>query len=178
VNDKRLRRDLEQRLRALDVTIPSPFSAEAFCGNVAEARGRAIHLIPWDTTAAVVPCGLWISTVNADYIVYEQAAAGILRQHIVLHELAHLLLGHQGAAQLAGAAGQFEFLEPDMVDRVLGRTSAYDAREEREAEVLASMVGEQPARYGSAAPGRLGAGDAAVLDRFSAALAADRSWRD
>lgn len=178
MKDKKLRRNLEQRLRALHVTIPSPFSAEAFCTNVAEARGRAIHLIPWDTTTAVVPCGLWISTVNADYIVYEQAAAGILRQHIVLHELAHLLLGHQGAAQLDSAAGKFQFLDPAMVDRVLGRTSAYDADEEREAEVLASMVGEQPTRYGSVQPGRLGDADAAVLDRFSAALAADRSWRD
>jgi len=175
VQDNRLRRQLEQRLRALNVTIPVPLSAEAFCRSVAEARGRPIKLVPWDTTGAVVPCGLWISTENADYIVYEQAAPGILRQHIVLHELAHLLLGHEGAAQL-NVASQFQFLDSAMVERVLGRASAYDACEEREAEVLASMIGEQPARYGPVVPDQLGAA-AAVLDRFSAALAADRSWR-
>lgn len=175
--DRGLRRRMEQRVRELNVRIPAPFSAEEFCRNLAEARGRPIHLIPWDTTAAVVPCGLWISTGQADYIIYEQAAAAVLRQHIILHELGHLLLGHTGVANLEDVVGAFDILDHAVVERVLGRTSHYDAREEREAEVLASVIGEQR-RSTPALPRQLGAADAAVLDRFSAALAGDRGWRD
>ncbi|MCU7729911.1 hypothetical protein ODJ79_39870 [Actinoplanes sp. KI2] len=175
--DHRIRKRMQRLLRELDVRIPAPFTAEEFCRNLASAREREIHLVPWDTTRASVPCGLWISTEQADYVIYEQAAAAILREHIILHELGHLLLGHAGAVDLQGVLGTFDILDTSVVERVLGRTSSYDAREEREAEILASVIGEHPARYASEAQGQLSADAAAVVDRFGAALAADRRWR-
>ncbi|HWH01081.1 MAG TPA: hypothetical protein VNV66_17610, partial [Pilimelia sp.] len=159
-SDGRLRRRMQRRARELGVRIPAPFSAERFCRDLGAARGRPIHLIPWDTTTATVPCGLWISTDRADYIVYERAAAAILREHIILHELGHLLLGHTGAPNLPDVTASFELLDAAVVERVLGRTGAYDAREEREAEVFASVVGEQPTRHAPDRPRPLAETDA------------------
>jgi hypothetical protein len=240
--DGRHRRRLARRLRSLRVPIPAPFTVERLCANLARSRGRPIHLLPWDTTGAAVPCGLWVSTERADYVVYERAAAPILRQHIVLHELAHLMLGHSGAPDLGGldvgglgigtrgpgppgtrgpgapgghgpgppgtrgpgapgghgpgppgtrgpdvhgghgpggADAGFQTLDPMLVRRVLGRTNAYAAAEERDAEILASLIGEQaPTHRATGAPAPLTASDAAVLDRFSSALVADRDWDD
>lgn len=175
--DTRLRRRMERHLRGLDVRIPVPFSAQVFCAGLAEARGRAIHLVPWDTTGATVPCGLWISTSTADYIIYERAAPPFLRQHIILHEISHLLLGHAGGLDLQDAADLFEVVNPRTVRQVLARSSAYDAGEERDAEVLATVIGEQPGRPGLGAPAHLNDADAAVIDRFGAALGGDRTWR-
>jgi hypothetical protein len=175
--DGRLRRRMEQHLRQLNVRIPAPFSAEMFSANLAQARGREIHLVPWDTTGATVPCGLWISTSTADYIIFEQAVAPILRDHIILHELCHLLLGHAGGLSLENAGGLFDIINPETVKQVLGRDSAYDAREERDAEVFASVIGDTPPRHGTNPVLALDDADAAVLDRFGAALAGDRTWR-
>lgn len=170
-----LRRRLERQLRGLDVSIPAPFNVEGLCANLARSRGRPIHLLPWDTTAATVPCGLWVSTNRADYIVYAEAATGILRSHIILHEVAHLLLGHAGAVDLSDAAALFEVLDPSVVRRVLARTNTYDAIEEREAEVLASIIGEQTSGLLPDVPRTLPPSDAAVIDRLNTALAADGS---
>jgi hypothetical protein len=169
----RLRRRLERQLHVLNVPLPRPFTADEFCARLARTRGRPIHLLPWDTTGAMVPCGLWVSTDRADYIIYEQATTEILRQHIILHEVAHLVLGHAGALDLGVATDVFDVLDPSMVRRVLGRTSAYDADEEREAEVLASLIGEQAAEFSSGLPRQMPASDAAVIHRLGSALAAD-----
>jgi hypothetical protein len=170
-----LRRRLERQLRALDVSIPTPFSVEALCVNLARSRGRPIHLLPWDTTGATAPCGLWVSTNSADYIIYAEAATRILRRHIILHEVAHLLLGHAGAIDLNDAAALFEVLDPSVVRRVLARTSTYDAIEEREAEVLASIIGEQASGLLPDLPRKLPPSEAAIIHRLNSALAADVS---
>jgi hypothetical protein len=39
---------------------------------------------------------LWLATADADYIIADESAPAILREHTILHELAHLLLQHTG----------------------------------------------------------------------------------
>ena len=40
------------------------------------------------------PCGLWISVPTAEYVFYDPDTSRLHAEHIVLHELAHMLSGH------------------------------------------------------------------------------------
>lgn len=139
--DRRLRRDCAARVRALD--IPVPFELEGFCRRFGAARGRPVRLLP-ATLPPGSPCGLWVSTAHADYVFYEQHTSRLHREHIVLHEIGHLLCEHQAAPVL----GQEEMrlvlpsLDPAMVQRFMARTH-YSAVEERQAELIASLILEQ-----------------------------------
>lgn len=170
-------RRYEQRLRELDITIPVPFDAWAFCEHIAERRGRPIHILSLNTSAASAPCGLWLATEKADYIAVDATAPPVLRSHILQHELAHMLCDHTGRLELDTSEPTFDFLDPEMVKRVLGRTSRYPDEQEREAEGLASVFSWFAAQR-SPVPRPRGAEDhrTAALDRVSATLAADRSW--
>ncbi len=82
--------DLAERL-----VIPQPFSLEEFCAGIARQRGRPLHLLPLDGPIDPnLPCGIWLGLDAADIVFYEASAADILKVHIVLHEVAHMLLGH------------------------------------------------------------------------------------
>src|SRR5438552_2128284 len=88
-------RTIRERCEALarTVPVPSPFSVRTLLREVGAARGRPIHLLPFPLPAGA-PCGVCIATDTADYIVVTDAATGAQRDHIALHELAHLLLAH------------------------------------------------------------------------------------
>ncbi|GAA4964455.1 hypothetical protein [Kineococcus glutinatus] len=119
--------------------LPDTFSTSAFATAVASLRGRAVHVLP--QYASDGPCGVWISTTTADYVFVDESTAGVHRQHILAHELAHVVFDHGGPGVLADDL--ITRLLPDLdrstVDRVLQRGS-YSTREEQEAEVFASMV--------------------------------------
>lgn len=87
------------------------------------------------------PRGLWISAAERDYLIYERNTSPLHQEHIILHELSHLLCGHTGTATLTEEHARLLFpaLDPGMVGRVLGRTG-YSTEEEQEAELLASMI--------------------------------------
>lgn len=97
----------QARLRDLRLPEPPPGGVEAWCHLIGEERGRPIRIRyrPAAELAAVVglvadtglgPCGLWLATADADYIVADESAPAMLREHTILHELAHLLLRHTG----------------------------------------------------------------------------------
>jgi hypothetical protein len=174
-------RRYEQRLRELNITIPTPFDARTFCDHIAERRGRSITIMMLDTSEAAVPCGLWLSTVTADYIVIDAAAPPVLRDHILTHELAHMLCDHEGLLQLDASALSLDIIDPAVVERVLGRDSGYTTRyasaEEQEAEGLASVIaGFASRRSPVPRPRNADSSTASILDRFSSAFAADRKW--
>ncbi|WP_211347040.1 hypothetical protein [Saccharothrix australiensis] len=117
----------------------TPFDARDLCRRVAEQRGRPIHLVPITGTSEAH--GLWLGTDTADVILYEDATALPHQEHIILHELSHLLCGHYRGADLP--AGDLRVLvptlDPKTIRRMLGRTT-YVAAEEQEAELLASII--------------------------------------
>lgn len=124
-------------VRELD--IPVPFDLAKFAAQLERRRNRPILLRPF-ISGPGMPCGLWLSTANADYVYYETSTSPLHAAHIGLHELAHLLLGHGGAAAWQRSA---RLLAPDvdqtLIMRILGR-STYKTAEEREAETLASFI--------------------------------------
>src|SRR3954451_2386230 len=130
-----LRRRWEVRLRG--IRIPSPFDLDAFCAEVAAGRGRPLIRRPVPGLSAEAPCGMWIATDQADHVFYDPGTSPLHAEHIVLHELAHIFCGHSGSA---GALAQlFPDLDAATVRRVLGR-AGYTTEQEREAEMLASLI--------------------------------------
>jgi hypothetical protein len=133
-----------QRLAELD--LPDPFDVRKLCAAVAQRRGRPITLLGLGLPPEG-PNGLWIALRGRDCIVYETATSPLHQEHIIVHELSHLLLGHNGSSRLSDqqVGRLFPRLDPEMVRRVLGRTG-YSAWQEREAELLASMIVQRAER--------------------------------
>jgi hypothetical protein len=129
VNTRRLRRILR------DLPMPEPFDARTLCARVAEQRGRPMRLVPMSGLTGV--CGLWVATDTTDLLFYESDTTAPHQEHIILHELAHVLCDHYPSG--LDTQGLLPSLDPAMVRRVLGR-AGYSTKEEREAELLASMI--------------------------------------
>ena len=86
-------------------------------------------------------CGLWLGLAERDLIFISDDLSGVHRDHVILHELAHLLLDHQVVDTLTieETASLFPSLPPALIKRMLQR-SHYDSAQEREAEELASAI--------------------------------------
>jgi hypothetical protein len=133
---KRVRRRCEARLLELGLT--APFDVHAFCRSLGARRGRPIHLCPVNTPTG--PCGLWIALPTADYIFHEDQTSRLHQEHIILHELAHLIWEHKPTLVLDHEVARLlPDLDPQMLRRILARTR-YSALEEQHAEVLASLI--------------------------------------
>jgi hypothetical protein len=144
MTDRQLRRRCEAIIA--DVDIPSPFSVHEFCRLLGERRGRPIHLIPMRLPEDQ-PCGMWVSTRTFDAIFYEADTSPLHQEHIIGHEIGHLLCQHEAAPVLDAEASRLLLpdLDPDLVQRTLGRTS-YSTVEEREAEMIASLLSREANR--------------------------------
>ncbi|MGW4652205.1 ParH-like protein [Kitasatospora sp. NPDC004289] len=144
--EDRERRRLWRRCRELaaTLTLPDPFELPALGEVLSVHLGRPVEFLPLPAGAAGT-CGVLISTERAEYIGYPTDTTPLHQQHIVLHEVGHLLCGHQDARSSAdgpgggGVAGLLPHLSGELVRRVLGR-SAYDSAQEQEAELFASLV--------------------------------------
>jgi len=136
----RVRQRCQERLRQL--TLPDPFDLTELCRSVSTGRGRPLHVrgIPGPASRAR-PCGIWIATDDEDWVFVDQQTSPLHRQHIVLHELAHMLCNHPAAdlPENDMLRRLFPDLSPAMVRTVLSRTS-YQSEYEREAELLASLI--------------------------------------
>lgn len=137
----RVRRDMwgDCRRRVDRLRLPDPFDAATFVRAVGAQRGRAVELLPVHARPDL-PCGLLLTTAAADYVMYAADTTPFHQQHILLHEAAHLLCGHQdGASMHAAAQILLPGLSPALVQRVLGRT-VYSEPQEAEAELVASLI--------------------------------------
>ncbi|MFF3916369.1 regulator component [Streptomyces sp. NPDC001852] len=134
-----LSRRCQSILDALDA--PKVYSFEAICRWVEELRERPLILRELPSQAAVAgACGLWIGTDDADYVFHEVRTARIHQDHIVLHELAHIICDHNRVESNGNVFGEMlSDLQPHMIKRLMGRTS-YTTNEEQEAEMIASLL--------------------------------------
>jgi len=148
-----------------DLEIPVPFDLGLFVAWLQRRRGRGIRLCPFRSGAGM-PCGFWIGTAEADCIYYERATSAFHQTHIVTHEIAHMLLGHRGRTPVWQGVARVlaPDLDPELIRLILGR-GAYGAREEEEAETLASLILQQPGNPASSMPSA-GYEDARVLGRL------------
>jgi hypothetical protein len=101
-----------------------------------ELSGRAIELVPFELNSTTVH-GMLVSTDAVDYVVFRPGTPRLHREHVILHELSHVICDHKGHTADAGQG----------LVRALGRTS-YEDRQEAEAEMMASLLGERISRSG------------------------------
>lgn len=139
-NLERVRARCAQALCSL--TLPDPFDIETLACQVAAKRGRPVHLIPMRTaTDEAAASGVWLATADADLVLYEQDTSALHQKLIILHELAHIWLGHQSpdgpGTRLPGRL--FPDLSPELIETMLCR-ALFSDEQEQEAEMLASLI--------------------------------------
>ncbi|MFE3325907.1 toxin [Streptomyces sp. NPDC059176] len=140
MNNKELRRYCADIVKSLD--IPERADVNVLCDRMEELRGRPISLMELPMPTGVgKPCGLWLSTDDVDYIGYQKFTTQAHQQHIIRHELGHMMCGHEAAPVMPDEVIRLLMprLAPDLVRSVLGRTQ-YSNEEERAAELVASLM--------------------------------------
>ncbi|MFA7765874.1 hypothetical protein ACGFNX_23825 [Streptomyces sp. NPDC048723] len=98
------------------------------------------------------PFGVWIATGTSDYIVYQRETTKPHQDHIILHEVGHIMAGHEsdeGDEDLLGL--MMPDIAPQAIRRALRRTS-YDQDHEREAELVATIILEWASVLNRVAP--------------------------
>lgn len=138
-NMRSLRKRAEAKLEGLDVQ--QPFGLENLCLRLAECRGRPVHLRAIALRARA--SGAWLATDRADYVFYEKETSAFHQEHIILHEIGHMLADHKPVTIIADDVSQLlTHLDPALVGRILTRTG-YSTNDEQEAEIFSSTVHRQ-----------------------------------
>lgn len=127
----------------LNEALPPSGDLDDLLSRVERARGRHIRVIAVDLSRSGAS-GLWAATTDADFIVVEQTAGLALREAIVCHELAHVLLDDEADVADADVLAWAEdvarqTLGTRLAARVLGR-HGYGHESERRAETLGSHI--------------------------------------
>ena len=144
--------DLTARFEELArlVPIPYPWDTTEYVARVAEYRGRTITLCPIDPgslsgTGCGTGSGLWIERAETDVIMYG-ADTVWHADHIIAHELGHMLLEHSTATPDTARGVEdlplttlMPSLTLDSIRNVLRRQD-YGNDLERAAETFADMV--------------------------------------
>ncbi|MEU9122434.1 toxin [Streptomyces sp. NPDC048506] len=173
---KKLRKAGARRLAELD--LPQVADVAELCRHLGEVRNRPITLVPMQMPASQ-PCGMWVAARDEDLIFYDANTTSAHQEHIILHELGHIICCHRGAGWLDEASARFLFpnLDPDLVRDMLLRAT-YDDVQEQEAEIIAYLlsqqVGSAEERHGAAPAADAGdgadSGQNATLSRIERTL--------
>ena len=138
-NDLHLRRGVKQLLRELD--LDTPLDVRVLCDRLAQRRGRPIRLMPYPLPAPGV-FGLWMGTEKADYILYQKETTPAHQDHIILHEVGHIISDHSSDEADEDIWNQlFPDMSPELIHRML-RRDGYGPAYEREAEMVATVIKE------------------------------------
>lgn len=143
-------RECAEFVRGLD--LPPVASIRDLLPHIEERSGRPLRLEAappeWDEDAV---CGMWWRTVDTDFIFVVEETSRSHQDHIIAHEVAHILRNHH-ATELPAPAPLpkrvVSRLDPDMVRSVLGRTR-YTHQDEREAELIATLLQHRIHRPGA-----------------------------
>lgn len=170
---KKLRKAGARRIADLD--LPEMADVAELCRYLGEVRGRPITLVPMQMPATH-PCGMWVAARDEDLIFYDANTTSAHQEHIILHELGHIICCHRGAGWLDEASARLLFpnLDPDLVRDMLLRAT-YDDVQEQEAEIIAYLlsqrVGGAEERHGTAPGEDSGeSGQGAMLSRIERTL--------
>jgi hypothetical protein len=172
---KRIRCTSEELFASLN--LPDQCDIASLCGQLSERRKRPLHLVPVKIPGSHL-CGLWIMTDTVDFIVYEADTCKPHQEHIIAHELAHIICGHRSGTETAVDNGMarllFPDLSPELIQKMLGRTN-YSSIQEREAEVTASLIIERINRPILEPTSTVPTKDAGAVERLERSLQRRRS---
>ncbi len=83
---------LHDALRAM--RLPVPFDLDQVLRNVGEDRGRPIIVLAWHFAGSKLT-GLYVRDEGIDYVLFEAVTSPLHQLRIILHELGHIVLGHE-----------------------------------------------------------------------------------
>jgi hypothetical protein len=133
-------RNSRRFVRALG--LPPVDSVRDLLPVVAERSGYPIHLMAAPDGTGQSLCGMWIRTDGADYVFVHPSTSRAHQDHIIAHELGHILRDHQhrGGEPVNPVTDRLApTLDPKVVHLMLGR-SDYEHRDEQEAELIGSWL--------------------------------------
>jgi IrrE N-terminal-like domain len=136
-----LRTRCQQRVDELlqHTGVPYPWDINQFLDRLERHRGRDIDLcaISWTVGDS---CGAWQQREDHDVIAYAENTSGFHQDHIILHEIGHMILRHRGRCVLSEdeAARIAPDLAPAAFAHLLDRSTGQ--AEEHEAETIASLI--------------------------------------
>jgi Zn-dependent peptidase ImmA (M78 family) len=116
-------------------------SAYELFDQMSSLRVRPIRVVEWPLVIPG-PMGVWIAREEDDIVVVQEMATGRHRDHILLHELAHILCDHEGEPMSGDGMASLPLLGDESVEPRRLR-SVYDSAAEREAELLAAAFAER-----------------------------------
>jgi hypothetical protein len=132
------RRDVLASVDALTAqlrVLPNPWDIAVLCERLAEQRGRPLLLRPVDLPA--FPFGLWYDDGQRDHVFYRTRLAGFHRDHVILHELCHMIADHNRHSDSPGQ-GDKESDVSTLILRAAG--NPHSAVQEEIAELFATQI--------------------------------------
>ncbi|RSM44370.1 hypothetical protein DMA12_16160 [Amycolatopsis balhimycina DSM 5908] len=136
-----LRERARERVRAVlaAVPLPRPWSMNAWVDRLEAWRGREIDLVPVAHRPGQ-PSGAWQARPGYDLIAYAGQTSALHQDHIIAHELAHLLCAHTGTCLMSER--EAAELAPDLAPRALSHllTRVTSGADEYEAELIAVLL--------------------------------------
>ncbi|MEV0113240.1 hypothetical protein AB0H77_08315 [Streptomyces sp. NPDC050844] len=166
-------RQLERRIRHLlrTLNVRPPLSVKELCQALSQSRGRHIELRSYPLPPSG-PIGLWFETANADLIIFQRDTTPLHQDHIILHEVGHILADHHGASVDTQWDALLPGLEIGAIRRALQRCS-YDTEQEHEAELIATIILEWASVLDRVMPS---SSDDPSTQRIQAALGDKQGW--
>lgn len=84
----------------LPITVEDGITLSQLISQIEGVRGRPLRIVEVPQLADEgALCGLWMATADADIILHAPSESELHRQQFVLHELAHMILGHDQVDQ-------------------------------------------------------------------------------
>lgn len=143
-------RDAFSAFTALD--LPGSLTLSLLLSVIEEIRGKRIRVRATEKLVGTSICGLWLPGPKIEWVFHPPTPWELQRQQFILHELAHMVLGHDttpGAGTVLKSG--FRGLSQEVVRRALMRTE-FRTLEEATAEYLADLMAEA-LRAGPGEPG-------------------------
>ncbi len=121
------------------VPLPRPWSMNRWVDRLESWRGREIDLVPVAYRPGQ-PSGAWQAREDYDLIAYTDHTSALHQDHIIAHELGHLLSAHSGTCLMseADAAERAPDLTPRTLSHLLTRVTT--GGDEYEAELIAVLL--------------------------------------
>jgi len=125
---------------SLGIALPELFAMEDIVSAIEQERDTTIKVVEFPEISPEDGLfGIWLNTKFGDYVLHAPAPSELHRQQIILHELAHMILGHDLAVGQSNTSKLFPDLPENAVVRTLARGHD-DNQLEREAETLADRL--------------------------------------
>jgi hypothetical protein len=129
------------RVRAVlqHVPLPQPWSMNAWVDRLESWRGREIDLVPVSYRPGQAS-GAWQARQDYDLIAYTAHTSALHQDHIIAHEIAHMLCAHKGTCLMSEseAAAVAPDLSAQTLAHIIARVTT--SSDEYEAELIAVLL--------------------------------------